>query len=571
MKRIISIIVLFLFFTIFYFLVNYKTSDFEVLEVISPNEIVVDFNKDRIKDKNETIILSDIYVFSTLSDKNKDSINYLKITKEDSLRLGYLSEKFAKELFNGKRVKFLNSDIFINDVNYKDLLINKGFAVLKGGKPNDAFSENLKAIKNLELYILNKKNEKYHTLDCKYGQQAKNIEILLEKDLPKNAKPCKYCIVDKKELENIAKIPQPKLNFKNDNIQLFLSDMTVNLKSKKDCNDNICKALVKEINSANETIDIAIYGYTKIPLVEEALKSAMDRGVKLRLVFDSTPKNTNIYPDTFYLASLIENNRHDTTGAIMHNKFFIFDSKTVLTGSANLSHSDMSGFNSNAVLLINSPEIAETFKSEFEQMFSGKFHQEKYVVEKNNFSNLQVYFSPTDKVITNNIIPLINNAKKYVYIPTFVITHESFAQSLINAKKRGVDVKIILDSTNTKYPSKLQILRESKIPVKTENYAGKLHSKSIIIDDEYLVIGSMNFSLSGENKNDENAVIIKNSELAKDYRKFFEYLWKRIPDKWLTMTAKAESPDSIGSCSDRIDNDFDGKIDSNDDGCKVSK
>ena len=107
--------------------------------------------------------------------------------------------------------------------------------------------------------------------------------------------------------------------------------------------------------------------------------------------------------------------------------------------------------------------------------------------------------------------------------------------------------------------------------VKTENYAGKLHSKSIIIDDKYLVIGSMNFSLSGENKNDENVIILENPELAKEYRIFFEYLWKKIPDKWLKMTARAESPDSAGSCSDGIDNDFDGNIDLKDEGCKVKK
>ena len=32
--------------------------------------------------------------------------------------------------------------------------------------------------------------------------------------------------------------------------------------------------------------------------------------------------------------------------------------------------------------------------------------------------------------------------------------------------------------------------------VKTENLAGKLHSKSMIIDDLYTIVGSMNFSKS---------------------------------------------------------------------------
>ena len=113
-----------------------------------------------------------------------------------------------------------------------------------------------------------------------------------------------------------------------------------------------------------------------------------------------------------------------------------------------------------------------------------------------------------------------------------------------------------------------KILRENKIPLKTENYAGKLHSKSMIIDDEYIILGSMNFSNSGENKNDENTVVISNAELSKHYKEFFMYLWNKIPDTYLTQNARPESKDSVGSCSDGIDNDFDGLIDSADTSCK---
>ena len=54
--------------------------------------------------------------------------------------------------------------------------------------------------------------------------------------------------------------------------------------------------------------------------------------------------------------------------------------------------------------------------------------------------------------------------------------------------------------------------------VKAENYAGKMHAKTIIIDDEYLILGSMNFTYSGENKNDENVLVIKNKKLAIFYK-----------------------------------------------------
>ncbi|MBR1754780.1 phosphatidylserine/phosphatidylglycerophosphate/cardiolipin synthase family protein [bacterium] len=575
MKRLVSVAFLILIFIGFLLFTHYETDCYEVLKVISPTEIIVDFNRNRIKDNNEVVIIPDIYSFSTKLDKNSSVIEILNLSKADSLRLGYLAEDFAKRTLEGKKIKYKNSEVYVDNNNYHDLLLVNGFGVTNGKNVSPIIKENLEKAKTLNLVIFNTKSKKYHTLDCEYGQNAKNIIILPKSQLEKGSSPCKTCIVNEeerqKELNGVANIAQPKLDISENNISLILSDMTEHLKPRKDCSDKICKALVKEIDSSKNSIDFAIYGYTKNSVIEHALKSAQARGVKIRFVFDTTPKNTNIYPDTLYFASIFKDNNHDTTGAIMHNKFFIFDDKTVLTGSANLSNSDMSGFNSNAVIVINSPDVAKVYKSEFEQMYNGKFHEQKSIVEKNNFSNLRVYFSPADKVITKEIIPLINGAKKYIYIPTFVITHENFAQSLIAAKKRGVDVRIILDSTNTKNPSKLEILRAAKIPVKTENYAGKLHSKSIIIDDKYLVIGSMNFSMSGENKNDENAVIIENGSLAKHYKTFFNYLWTKIPDIWLTKIARAESFESIGSCYDGIDNDFDGDTDAKDSGCLKAK
>ena len=183
--------------------------------------------------------------------------------------------------------------------------------------------------------------------------------------------------------------------------------------------------------------------------------------------------------------------------------------------------------------------------------------------------DIEIYFSPQDKSIANAVIPLIRRAKKYVYIPTFVLTEKRVTEELISAKNRGVDVKIIIDALNASIRhSKHNELRQGGIQVKTENYAGKMHSKSMIVDDEYTIIGSMNFSNSGENKNDENLVVIKDSEIAKFYKDFFLYQWDRIDDKWLKYNVRAEGKDSIGSCSDGIDNNYDGLTDFEDLACK---
>ena len=110
-------------------------------------------------------------------------------------------------------------------------------------------------------------------------------------------------------------------------------------------------------------------------------------------------------------------------------------------------------------------------------------------------------------------------------------------------------------------------MRKAGILLKTENYAGKMHAKSMIIDNTYLITGSMNFSNSGVNKNDENTVIIKNKNITKAHKDFFLYLWTKIPNKYLKQNAKPESPDSLGSCTDGVDNNFNNKIDSQEEFC----
>ena len=81
-------------------------------------------------------------------------------------------------------------------------------------------------------------------------------------------------------------------------------------------------------------------------------------------------------------------------------------------------------------------------------------------------------------------------------------------------------------------------------------------------------MGSMNFSNSVENKNDENMLVINNPRLAKRYKEFFNYLWAMIPNRYLKYNTKAESKDSIGSCFDGVDNNFNGKVDKQEDSCK---
>ena len=361
---------------------------------------------------------------------------------------------------------------------------------------------------------------------------------------------------------------------------MYFTNFTKKLKPDNKCQTHVCKEFVKLTNNATESIDIAIFGYENVPEVTKALKLARERGVKIRYVYDEyfNPAQ-NIYSGNDIIKGIAEISKSDRGGnsvnsnMLMHNKFIIFDNKIVYTGSMNFSQNGLSGYDQNDVIIINSKEIAKLYSQEFEQMFSGKFHKDKIKNQENNTykignSEIEVYFSPQDKS-SFRIIQLIQNSKHYIYIPTFLITHSRISNELIKARQRGVDVRMIMDANNIHTKNtKHQILRKNGIPVKIESYAGKLHSKTMIIDDKYIIMGSMNFSNSGENKNDENMLVINNPRLAKRYKEFFNYLWAMIPNRYLKYNPKAESKASIGSCFDGVDNNFNGKVDKQEDSCK---
>jgi len=588
MKHYFTAILIFLIFVSFALFVYFKKSTNLVLDIITPTIIQVDLNSNRIIDDGETICIPNLESFTTefFSEKFSKELN---ISSEESFALGYLAEEYSRNLLLSKQVKVkLNKtkdsncqhgEIFIDGENYSQRLYNLGLAKWNGSFNKISLANKIKTAQKLNLVILNLKSNKYHKTDCEYGVKSTDYIITPIKQVPEDAKPCKFCHLHKNK--NQINTPGFYSSYISDGgLKLILTDFTQKMRPDKKCQHEVCKSLLKEIQNTHSTIDMAIYGWDSIDPIKNALIDAKNRGVKIRLVYDETSEENYYYKDTPFIVNLAEESMSDKndysstlTDMRMHNKFIIFDNKKVMTGSMNFSTTGLSGFNANTILLINSKDVANLYTAEFEQMLSGKFHDRKRPLElNNNFkvdnSNLSVYFSPYDKA-TQKIIELVANAKHYIYIPTFLITHRDLTNALIKAKQNGIDVRIIMDANSVGTNNTTHLtLRGNRIPLKTENYAGKMHSKSIIIDDEYLVIGSMNFSNSGENKNDENTVIIQNPKLAKFYKSFFVYLWNKIPDTWLYENARPESADSIGSCYDRIDNDYDGLIDSADSGCK---
>ena len=99
--------------------------------------------------------------------------------------------------------------------------------------------------------------------------------------------------------------------------------------------------------------------------------------------------------------------------------------------------------------------------------------------------------------------------------------------SLIDASKRGIDVKIVHDSdvVNQKNDG-TALIRESKAQIKLDSKYAIMHNKFIIVDGVTVETGSYNYSENANNSNAENVIVIwNNPDVAKKYLDIWYKLW----------------------------------------------
>jgi phosphatidylserine/phosphatidylglycerophosphate/cardiolipin synthase-like enzyme len=131
-------------------------------------------------------------------------------------------------------------------------------------------------------------------------------------------------------------------------------------------------AIIKELAGAKNEIDIAMYILTDREL-SNAITSAKDRGVKVRILLDAKSAEEIEYSKHHFLSErkidVRLDNTHRTYGdkyeGIMHNKFAIIDNKILITGSYNWTHSAEELNNENLLIIKDAEELLNEFEEEF--------------------------------------------------------------------------------------------------------------------------------------------------------------------------------------------------------------
>jgi phosphatidylserine/phosphatidylglycerophosphate/cardiolipin synthase-like enzyme len=138
---------------------------------------------------------------------------------------------------------------------------------------------------------------------------------------------------------------------------------------------------------------------------------------------------------------------------------------------------------------------------------------------------VDVFFSPNGGA-TTAIVRELDSAKKEILVQAYSFTSKPIAKALVDAKKRGVNVEVVLDKSQRRerYTS-ADFLVHAGIPTLIDDRHAIAHNKIMIIDRNTLITGSFNFTKAAEEKNAENLLVLKgNQALVERYlRKFDEH------------------------------------------------
>ena len=347
-------------------------------------------------------------------------------------------------------------------------------------------------------------------------------------------------------------------------LQVYFNDPGVDMLTGTD--KKIDTKLIKLIEKAEKTVDMAVYNLGRKSVIE-ALTIAEERGLKIRMVGDVDEVVTDGYRSI--LQTRIPFSLGNST-AIMHDKFAVIDKKYVFMGTGNITDN---GFlrNNNNFWIIESNDLANAYTKEFEQMYYGKYGSKKNPLTSNfhyrvDFTPVDLYFSPYNGPdAMKRMIALVDAAHSNIKYMIFADTHDELSGARIRAAKRGVLVRGVHDATfvrgtseeaprmygASRHLSNFQIRRDGNEHYKApglSSHGGKLHTKTIIIDDAVVCTGSFNWSNNAVENNDENMICVHNPLLAQETGKQWQQVWdvsKPVDDILKHPSGDAASPGDV--------------------------
>ena len=284
------------------------------------------------------------------------------------------------------------------------------------------------------------------------------------------------------------------------------------------------RELAEAINNAKLSVDLAVYSMS-LWSIRDALLDALHRGVEVRLIMESGNMDRSVPQELLNAGIVIVGDRG--TG-LMHDKFVIIDRSELWIGSMNFTVGSGYEDNNNLIRLYSS-KLIENYQTEFDEMFVGDHFGEDIIADTPNPSVyvngtlIETYFSPDDGV-SEVIVELINNAQESIFFMAFSFTSDPISEALLARAQEGVIVAGVMDDSQIRsnQGGEFDVLAQAGLDIRKDGIEGLMHHKVFIIDERIVIMGSYNFSKSAEERNDENIIVVYNSNMAKEFLKEFD-------------------------------------------------
>jgi phosphatidylserine/phosphatidylglycerophosphate/cardiolipin synthase-like enzyme len=134
-------------------------------------------------------------------------------------------------------------------------------------------------------------------------------------------------------------------------------------------------------------------------------------------------------------------------------------------------------------------------------------------------ANYTLCFVPDGASCEDLLVDSINSTTKSLLIQAYSFTSAPIAKAVVAAHERGVDVRVILDKSQTseRYTS-ATFIKNAGIPVVIDSRPAIAHNKVMVFDQRAVFTGSFNFTKSAQQRNAENGILIRgDGALVKAY------------------------------------------------------
>lgn len=124
------------------------------------------------------------------------------------------------------------------------------------------------------------------------------------------------------------------------------------------------------------------------------------------------------------------------------------------------------------------------------------------------------------------VLKVIHTSGKSIRLAAYSFTSPKVVRALVDAGRRGVDVRVVVDekgNTTKSGTAALNLLVNAGIPVRTNGEYAIHHDKYIVSDGLHVQTGSFNYSQAAARSNSENVLVVwHNAALAASYLRHWQ-------------------------------------------------